>query len=372
MSLKSDSTIPLAQRNNQTKNGKSLPYSIFIRAIIASLLIVSLPACEQEADERVEKVSFFSFGTLVETNIWGASPEQMQSAITSVQSDLNFMHFAWHAWEPGPIGRTNQLLETTAWFSANPSVIPVISKAKALSLRSKGLFNPAIGQLVQLWGFHSDELPTTPPTDEQIKALLLKKPSMADIEIAGVRMRSTNSAVRLDLGAMAKGYALDEISANLKRLGIQNAIINAGGDLRAFGRPGKRPWKIGIRHPRQQAVIASVEIVGDESVFTSGDYERFFKHNGKRHHHIIDPRTGKPAASTRSVTVIHGEAATADAAATALFVAGPADWPDIARAMGIEQVMLISQEGTVFMTPAMQRRVKFEIAPLDVKVVPLP
>ena len=141
---------------------------------------------------------------------------------------------------------------------------------------------------------------------------------------------------------------------------VENAIINAGGDLRVIGQHGNRPWRIGIRHPRESRILASIEVSGDTSVFTSGDYERFFEVDGQRYHHIIDPRTGYPASSTTSVTIIHSNAATADAAATALFVAGPDQWPSTARNMGIRYVMLIDKQGTIHMNPAMQSRIHFE------------
>jgi thiamine biosynthesis lipoprotein len=142
-------------------------------------------------------------------------------------------------------------------------------------------------------------------------------------------------------------------------MGIKNAIINAGGDLRAIGlRETGEPWKIAIRHPDGESIIGSLEISGDASVFTSGGYERNFTWEGKRYHHIIDPRTGYPAVGTASVTVIHDDSTTADAAATALFVAGPGEWHRIARKMGIRFVLLITENGELQMNPAMRARLK--------------
>ncbi|MBT8130408.1 MAG: FAD:protein FMN transferase, partial [Gammaproteobacteria bacterium] len=147
--------------------------------------------------------------------------------------------------------------------------------------------------------------------------------------------------------------ALDYLQAR----GVEHAIINAGGDLRVIGRHGQRPWRIGIRHPRNNDVIAWLDTEAGESVFTSGDYERFYMHEGRRYHHILDPRTGYPAGGATSVSVIHGDAGTADAAATALFVAGPERWHEIARSMGIKYVMLIDSDMRIHMNPAMQQRV---------------
>jgi thiamine biosynthesis lipoprotein len=146
-------------------------------------------------------------------------------------------------------------------------------------------------------------------------------------------------------------------------MGVDDAIVNAGGDLRAIGTHGDRPWRIGIRHPRADGVIASVELGRDESVFTSGDYERYFLFRGKRYHHILDPRTGYPARGTASVTVISRDPGAADAAATALVVAGPDEWQAIAWSMGIRNVMLIDHQGRAHVTPSMAKRIRFEVEP---------
>jgi thiamine biosynthesis lipoprotein len=149
----------------------------------------------------------------------------------------------------------------------------------------------------------------------------------------------------------------------LQEAGIQHAVVNAGGDLRAIGQHGSRPWRVGIRHPRQEGILASVETSPDESIFTSGDYERYFDWQGKRYGHIIDPRTGYPAEGLSSVTVFADQADLADAAATALFVAGPKDWLPVARAMGVKGVMLVDEQGTVQITPGIRNRIHFDTDP---------
>jgi len=136
-------------------------------------------------------------------------------------------------------------------------------------------------------------------------------------------------------------------------------VINAGGDLSVIGQHKDRAWNIGIRDPRANKILASVEVKNDESVFTSGDYERLYFYRGKRYHHILDPRTGYPTQDARSVTVIHADAGLADAAATALFVAGSKHWQKTAKKMGLKYVMLIDANGDIHITPAMQLRIKF-------------
>ncbi len=325
------------------------------------VLILSASGCQQAPREY--KQTLLVFGTLVNITLRDVDENLAQKSIEQIRRDLDFMHEVWHPWKPGPLGRTNALLATGGWFSANPSVLPVIKKGRELAELTDNLFNPTIGQLIALWGYHQDEPPKgPPPTKAAIEQLLAQHPRMSDIEFDGLRMRSRNPAVQLDFGAMAKGLAIDRIIDYLRSQDIRNAIINAGGDLKVIGSHGDRPWRIGIRHPRpdsdkQGEVLAALDVNDGESVFTSGDYERFYEYEGRRYHHIIDPRSGYPADQTTSVTVIHTDAATADAAATALFVAGPTGWQAIARKMQLRYVMLVDKDGRIIMTPAMAKRI---------------
>jgi len=213
-------------------------------------------------------------------------------------------------------------------------------------------------RLIALWGFHDENFEPRLPDPQAIRALVAANPRMTDLELDGNRVRSRNPAVQLDFGGFAKGYTVDEVIEALRRGGAEHAVVNAGGDLRAIGRHGDRPWRIGIRHPRADGVLGMIEVSGDESVFTSGDYERYFIWEGRRYHHIIDPRTGYPATGSRSVTVIDSDATTADAAATALFIAGPEGWYEIAKRMGLGYVLLVDSEGVMHMNPAMQSRIE--------------
>jgi len=323
------------------------------------LLAVFLTGCSNTG--TVFRDRFFALGTLIEVSIYGVDPALATRACARIEQDFLTMHTNWHAWQPGALSSTNEQLATMKPFTPDPSVLPLLQEAGRLSQLSNGLFNPAMGKLIALWGFHDDALPVgTLPDTAAITALVEQAPGVDDVTFTGTQLVNHNPAVSYDLGAFAKGYAIDRAIERLREFGIQNAIINAGGDLRAIGQHGDRPWRIGIRHPRQNDILASLEINGDASVFTSGDYERFFEVDGKRYHHIIDPRSGYPADKTTSVTVIHENAATADAATTALFVAGPDEWVEIARNMHIGLVMLIGADGIIHMSPAMQSRIHIE------------
>ncbi|AKH20593.1 FAD:protein FMN transferase [Sedimenticola thiotaurini] len=332
-------------------------------------LLLFLAGCDQSPPDF--KGKFLAFGTLVDISIAGVSQQEAQAATDIIENDFKRMHRSWHAWDPGPLGRVNKLLETGGTFSAPPSVLPLIIRGAELSEKSDGLFNPAIGRLIDAWGFHSnDPAGHRPPPQATIDQFLADAPSMSDLHIDGIRMRSSNPAVKLDFGAFGKGYGIDLAVEHLKDLGIQNTILNAGGDLRAIGSHNGQPWRIAIRNPSGEGVLGVIETQGNESIFTSGDYERNFTWEGKRYHHIIDPRTGYPAVGTRSVTVIHNDATTADAAATALFIAGPSRWYEIAQRMGVGYVLLVDTEGTLHMNPAMQTRVALTDTNHTIKLSP--
>lgn len=335
-------------------------YFVISGVCIASALV--LLSCSRSPGVYYEQ--FLGFGTLIEVKVFGIDEKAGQQAVAAIADDVKYMHETWHAWKPSSLSRVNQLLPTQEKFSIGPSVIPLIKAASELAEQSGNRFNPAIGQLIRLWGFASDDLPKGPPPSvDAIKKLLAQKPSMKDLVLDGVELKSNNAAVQLDFGGFAKGLAVDMAIEHLKELGITNAIVNAGGDLRAIGKHGDRAWRVGIRNPRGEGVLASVDIQGDESVFTSGDYERYYEFQGKRYHHIIDPHTGYPKQGVISVTVFDTRADRADAAATAIFVAGVAQWYEVAKAMGVGGVMLVASDGTIHMTPNLRDRIYFDVEP---------
>ena len=337
------------------------PPSFLKPVAFTSLLLfacLSLVSCGKKHGVYYEQ--FLGFGTLIEVKIWNIDEKRGKQLVSLVADDINTMNRMWHAWKPGSLSRVNELIKTGGKFSIGPSLIPVLKEAKQLAA-----LNPAIGNLIKLWGFESDDLPQGPPPNEaDIQTLLDKHPSMKDVTIDGVQFSCTNPAVRLDLGGFAKGYAVDRVIDHLKDLGVKNAIVNAGGDLRAIGKHGDRAWRVGIRNPRGEGVLASVDTRADESIFTSGDYERFYEYDGKRYHHIIDPHTGYPARGVTSVTVFDNNAGRADAAATALFVAGVDEWYPVAKQMGVSGVMLVGDDGTIYMTPNLKDRIYFDVDPL--------
>ena len=251
----------------------------------------------------------------------------------------------------------------------------MIRRSQPLEAETGGRFNPAIGALIRLWGFHTSDYPIVgpPPSQDQINEMLGHHPSSNDIHIDGLQLTSDNPAVQLDFGGIAKGYSVDLTIELLRSLGIDNAIVNAGGDLRAMGTHGDRPWRVAVRKPGGGSV-GSVQVQGDEAIFTSGNYERFRQDQHERYPHILDPSTGWPAKDIASVTLITDEGILADAAATALVVAGLDGWPEVARALDLQQIAVVDANGTVYLTPAMEKRLQFsdDVERVIVEIEPAP
>jgi len=332
---------------------------VFIPAIVATLL----SACSQP--EKQYNYSIFTFGTLIDITLYSAEQNQADVAFAQLQKDFDWYQQNWSSWSNGDLAQLNIRLakasESETAITVPKHLIPLIKTSMLLSKASNNYYNPAIGKLINLWQFHKyRETDIQPPDDGSIQALLRENPQMSDLVFnQNNQLINNNPAVSLNFGAFAKGYAIGLEIAQLKKLGINNAVINAGGDLTAIGQHGDRAWNIGIRAPRSDQILASVSVKNNESVFTSGDYERVYMYQGQRYHHILNPNTGYPTQDAQSVTVIHDDPGLADAAATAIFVAGSKTWPSIAKKMGIRYVMMVDANGDIHLSPAMEKRIKF-------------
>jgi thiamine biosynthesis lipoprotein len=306
----------------------------------------------------------YVFGTLVEITIYGEKEARAKQLAGQVLADFDQMHEYLHAWKPGSLSRMNEIFANApAKAAIQPGMIPIIQDATRLSEQSGGLFNPAIGNLIRLWGFQGDEFQPVRPDPAEIGKWLQAGPKMSDIVIEGIEFHSNNPAVRVDLGGYAKGFALDTAADYLRSQGVKNALINIGGNVIALGQHGKKPWQVGIQHPRKPGAIATLELRDGEAIGTSGDYQRYFELDGKRYCHIIDPRSGQPAQGTQAVTVLipPGKQAgvLSDVASKPAFIVGKAGWRAELKKLNVDQAMLIDDQGEVYLTPAMRKRVAF-------------
>ena len=331
-------------------------YLLFALTISFSLIY----GCSQ-SDLNKTSATILVFGTLVDISVYHADDKVANQAIAQVEQKFQLMHKEWHAWEQGGIvSKINQAIAKQESIAVSDSVKAFIIKSQQLTQQSQGYFDPGIGSLIAMWGFHKEQWQGPPPSTQQIQQWLQSRPSIADIYFEGNQLHSKNRDVQLDFGANAKGLAIDIAMQTLHENGIENALVSIGGDMKAKGSKNGLAWQIGIESPKNPAeALAKIALSGNESIVTSGDYQRFFEWQGKRYSHIINPKTGYPADSFSSVTVIHEDATRADAAATALLVAGPKHWLAVAKSMGIEQALCIDHNGQILQTDKMAERVEF-------------
>jgi thiamine biosynthesis lipoprotein len=237
-------------------------------------------------------------------------------------------------------------------FKPDPELLALIKESLRVADRSGGAFDPTIGPLSRLWNFSGGE-PRLPEESEIAQALPKVGWQKVKIDETAGTIELPERGMALDLGGIAKGYALHRAAAVIRRLGVRNALVNAGGDILVVGEkaPG-RPWRIGIQDPRDPRGIAAVVDLRDRVILTSGDYERCFIKDGKRYHHILNPRTGYPAEGTQSVTIIAPEGVTADGTSTAVFVLGPEEGLKYIESVPEVQGMLIDSSGRVRMSSA--------------------
>ena len=217
------------------------------------------------------------------------------------------------------IGRVNR--GNGEWVLVDRATGEVIEQALAVARASDGAFDPGLDQLTARWGFH-DRIPPARLPDAAELAPWLGGNTHRAIDTqwreGGVRVRLAAPHVGLDLGGIAKGFAIDRAAALLRAQGIRHAIVEAGGDLYALGgHPDGEPWPIGVRDPRDTSRLHSVILARDEGVATSGDYENFFEAGGRRYAHLLEPRSASPGRNLCSLTVRAPTATLADALATA-------------------------------------------------------
>lgn len=246
-----------------------------------------------------------------------------------VQSRLAKINELMSTYDPNSeLSRFNRS-QDTGWFEVSPETAKVVGFSLEVAERTNGAFDPTVGPAVNLWGFGPEGRRKEPPWAEEIDAVRSK----IGFQQIAVRqeppaIRKASSEVYLDLSAVAKGYAVDEISELLSDAGYESHLVVIGGEIRAHGaKLGGSKWKIGIEEPDQagKPVQRSVELV-DRAVSTSGDWRNSFKHEGLRYSHVINPRTAKPVEhQLASVTVIAKSSMEADACSTALMVMGPDD-----------------------------------------------
>lgn len=263
-------------------------------------------------------------GTRVTLSIWGHEPAKAARVTEEVFKEFRRIDRLMTSWgNDSDVSKINANAGKRA-VVVDPEVFKVIMYAQKVSKQSGGAFDITVGGFRGLWKFDQD-LDGTIPDPAEVKKRLAKigyKRVLVDPKKHTVKL--ADPGMRITLGGVAKGYAVDQAVALLHKRGFVDFILQAGGDLYTSGQRGAREWRVGIRDPRgppdKPFALAKIK---NHTFSTSGDYERGFVKNGIRYHHILNPATGFPAKKCRSVTVMTKKAMVADAWSTSLFVLGP-------------------------------------------------
>lgn len=293
--------------------------------------------------------------------ILATAPGPAAAAAADIERRFRRAEIDWYAFGSGELANVNARLSRGQPAAISPDLAPLIARAITLHSQSGGLFDPGVCALVRLWQFDSAENLATapaPPPEAERQALLASQGTLADLRFDGSTV-SSSRPLCIDLGGMAKGTALEQARTVLAKHGIESALLDIGGSSQlAIGQKGSKPWVIGLKDPRAGRVIGRLTLAPGEAASTSGDYERSYTRDGRRYHHILDPATGEPTTATASATVLAMDAELADAATTALMVAGPARFREVSKALGIVDALLITTSRELLTTPGMAERLR--------------
>lgn len=311
-------------------------------------------SCATDASAPLHKVGRLLMGTYVQITVVGTG-EPARTAAQAVVDEIQRVENLTSFHKPSNLTALNELAASRD-TEVDPELLKLVRTSLRFARDTGGAFDPTVGPLSRLWNFSGNEQRAP---DE------LRVPNDAEIEEALGRVgwnqvvinenhstiRFTGKGMALDLGAIAKGYALDRAAEVLKKRGITAALVNAGGDILAVGEKGPgQPWRVGIQDPRNPRGIVAIVPLKDRVVVTSGDYERFLIKDGKRYHHLLDPRTGFPAEGLQSVTILAARGVLADALATAVFVLGRDQGMKLVEATPGVEALLIDASGEHIMS----------------------
>lgn len=244
-----------------------------------------------------------------------------------------------------------------------PDLIAIVRRGVAIGAMTEGAFDITWAALWGLWDFNA-LAPTVPDPAAVANRAALVDYRRVEIDEAAGTVRLPAPGMKIGLGGIAKGWALDQAADALRAADVRDFTLSAGGQIYASGRKGDRPWRVGVRDPRGEpddwfAVIEA----SDVSVSTSGDYERYFVRGGVRYHHILDPRTGMPTRGVRSATVVSRDATLADALSTAVIVMGVQRGLALVEGLIGAQALVVDDAGRVWMTSGLKGRVTIEHPP---------
>jgi thiamine biosynthesis lipoprotein len=309
--------------------------------ILALLTCLALPAHA----EWVRRVTDGIMGTRITVELWSEDKDKAESAIDAVLAEMRHIDDTMSTYKP-----TSEVSQVNDRAADGPMPITkelfdLLTTAREYSVITDGAFDITYASVGYMYDFRNH----VRPSEGQIaKALPAVNYRHVLLDPTHQTVQFSQKGVRIDLGGIAKGYAVDRGIDVLKSLGVTRAYVSAGGDSRIIGDRFGKPWIVGIRDPRKgpDSVISRIPLV-DAAISTSGDYERYFEENGVRYHHIIDPHTGHSASKVRSATVIGPYATRTDGLSKTAFVLGPEKAMEIYNRIDDIDAIIVKLDGTV-------------------------
>ncbi|HSY38201.1 MAG TPA: FAD:protein FMN transferase [Polyangia bacterium] len=319
---------------------------------------------------RVVARTFPAMGTEVTFSAYTAEPEKAEHAFQAAYDEIRRVEKLMTDWErPGEpesdIVRVNKAAGKKP-VKVSPETIEVIEKSLEMSRRSEGAFDITFAAMHGLWKFDEDMDKSIPLPEEiaERRKLINWRDVLVNAKAGTVKLRRVG--MRMGLGGIAKGYAVDRCSAVLRAAGLENFMVQAGGDLFVAGRKGSANWMVGVRDPRggPRDIIARMPIQ-DHAFSTAGDYERGFVLNGRRYHHIIDPKTGYPATASREVTIFAPSAFLADALDDSVFILGPKKGMELVDSYPDCATLIVDAQNKVWVSKSLEGKLQRTAAPTD-------
>ena len=293
-------------------------------------------------------------GTQLKITVIGTDPALLDRAMEAAAGEVKRVEDLMTDW------RASELTSLNESAGQGPREVPrelaaIISRAIELQRLTDGGFDITFAGVGKLWSFKT--APKSLPDPGTIKAALRHVNAGAVKVSAADNTVELPAGMKIGLGGIAKGYGVDRAMKILMDHGIRNAIVDAGGDMKILGKKFGEPWEIAIKHPRRKERALAVLNLNNTCLVTSGDYERFFEYEGKRYHHIIDPRTGYPAEGCMSASVVAPNAEYADALATSMCVLGPEKGLELIERLPRIEAVLVGMNGKVHVSSGLQGQV---------------
>ncbi len=341
------------------------------RSLFVVLCSVLLGACGSGSPASasrhllVERVRV-SMGSEVRLTAQVADESRALRAFEKAFDEFDRLDRLLSVWKPGSDVLRLNADAGRAPVKVSPETLEVLRTARQVSEWTGGKFDVTFGALSGLWKFDHDQ-------DNQIPRPTDMRARLPDVDFTAVELDDAHRnvylsrpGIRVHLGGIGKGYAVDRAAAILRADGINDFLIQAGGDLYASGTRGDRPWRAGIRDPRGPAdrIFAAMNL-GDETFSTSGDYERYFIRDGRRYHHILDPDEGLPARGCRSVTIVAKQGILADALSTGVFVLGPQAGMALIEKLPDVEGVIVTDRNEVMVSSGLMGRLERLLPPTD-------